>query len=196
MLIRIIAFPGWHEGIHGEPEQVKRQMPAMSGSLQPQDIDMNTKSCCFKGSAKTPYIVTLSKCTCVDFERRKLPCKHIYRLAHEVGCIELPFGKSYADIEKNILQSYRRTGPWGNWHPDLHKLPDQKTRIDRAGSEMMEIAAIDRQLERGRINYYWVTLESCTCADFEERGLPCKHIYRLHQELSDCARDGFHTPRR
>lgn len=26
---------------------------------------------------------------------------------------------------------------------------------------------------------YFVTLKSCTCADFKERQLPCKHIYRL-----------------
>lgn len=30
---------------------------------------------------------------------------------------------------------------------------------------------------------YQTTLNSCTCADFIERKLPCKHIYRLAQEL-------------
>ncbi len=32
---------------------------------------------------------SLTKCNCADFERRKLPCKHIYRLAVELGIIEI-----------------------------------------------------------------------------------------------------------
>lgn len=31
------------------------------------------------------YRVTLSDCECVDFYRRQLPCKHMYRLALELG---------------------------------------------------------------------------------------------------------------
>jgi len=33
---------------------------------------------------------TLESCTCPDFKERKLPCKHMYRLASELGLIELP----------------------------------------------------------------------------------------------------------
>ena len=32
--------------------------------------------------------VTLDSCTCYDFQSRDLPCKHMYRLALELGCLE------------------------------------------------------------------------------------------------------------
>lgn len=34
------------------------------------------------------YDVSLLKCDCVDFQRRQLPCKHMYRLAMELGLIK------------------------------------------------------------------------------------------------------------
>ena len=34
------------------------------------------------------------------------------------------------------------------------------------------------------INGYNVTLTSCTCRDFAMRQLPCKHMYKLAQELN------------
>lgn len=36
------------------------------------------------------YDVTLNSCTCHDFQMRQLPCKHIYKLAFELGYFELP----------------------------------------------------------------------------------------------------------
>ena len=42
-----------------------------------------------KGSGKQAYEVYLENCTCMDFMRRKLPCKHMYRLAHELGVFRL-----------------------------------------------------------------------------------------------------------
>lgn len=40
-----------------------------------------------KGSADQPYTVTLNCCTCPDFERTQRPCKHMYRLALELGLL-------------------------------------------------------------------------------------------------------------
>lgn len=41
------------------------------------------------GNPKDIYTVTLLKCECMDFKNRHLPCKHIYRLALELGVINL-----------------------------------------------------------------------------------------------------------
>ena len=40
-----------------------------------------------KGKEPQPYEVTLDSCTCKDFERTRHPCKHMYRLALELGLL-------------------------------------------------------------------------------------------------------------
>lgn len=40
-----------------------------------------------KGESGSIYHVTLSSCTCPDFTSRKKPCKHMYRLALELGAL-------------------------------------------------------------------------------------------------------------
>lgn len=42
-------------------------------------------SCTAKTSSGNSYRVTLDSCTCPDFTYRHIPCKHMYRLALEVG---------------------------------------------------------------------------------------------------------------
>lgn len=73
---------------HHDPEQIKRQKSACSKKLTPVSLDENFKCGTFEGSSKD-YLTTLKKCECVDFSKRKLPCKHIYRLAHELGVYNL-----------------------------------------------------------------------------------------------------------
>ena len=70
--------------IHFNPEQVKRQKSALDKKLTPLEIDRENETGKFRGSKKD-YCTTLSNCQCVDFGRRRLPCKHMYRLAMEVG---------------------------------------------------------------------------------------------------------------
>lgn len=38
-------------------------------------------TCTFAGSEGGQYHTTLSGCTCPDFQKRKVPCKHMYYLA-------------------------------------------------------------------------------------------------------------------
>ena len=52
---------------------------------------------------------------------------------------------------------------WGGWSPTIHADRKQKARCARA--------------EENR--NYETTLSSCSCPDFAERRLPCKHIYNL-----------------
>lgn len=71
-------------GVNDAPDQIKRLEKAKMYACTPLSVSM--EECCgvFSGSHGT-YNTTLDSCTCVDFVRRKLPCKHIYRLAIELG---------------------------------------------------------------------------------------------------------------
>ena len=82
------TFGAWPIDVHDDPEQIKRQKSASEAKLTPQSIDHAHQIAVFKGSGKKPYDTTLEKCTCIDFFRRRLPCKHIYRLAFELGVFD------------------------------------------------------------------------------------------------------------
>lgn len=71
-------------GVNDAPDQIKRLESAKKAACTPLGVSVD--ECCgvFSGSHGT-YNTTLSDCTCVDFIRRKLPCKHIFRLAIELG---------------------------------------------------------------------------------------------------------------
>lgn len=80
-----MTFGNWPDELLHDSEQKKRMVSAASTKTKPQSIDTLNQSGTFVGSAATPYTTTLNTCTCVDFIRRKLPCKHMYRLASELG---------------------------------------------------------------------------------------------------------------
>lgn len=82
------SWSQWDE-IHGLSDQVKRQKSASEKKNTPVSIDRSNATGTFKGSAKSNYVTTLSSCNCVDFSRRHLPCKHMYRLAHELSLFSL-----------------------------------------------------------------------------------------------------------
>lgn len=89
----------WDEIVHDSPEQQARQQQAAGIENKPCVIIMNVKkivnntvdlssdttySARFEDSGNTIH-TTLKKCDCEDFKRRHLPCKHMYRLAMEIG---------------------------------------------------------------------------------------------------------------
>lgn len=78
----------WND-VHQNPEQLKRQKSACKSEVSPVSIDFDDCSGVFHGS-KTDYSTDLNECTCVDFARRMLPCKHMYRLAYELHLFQLP----------------------------------------------------------------------------------------------------------
>lgn len=80
-----MQFGKWPANIHDLPDQKKRAESARKSGMTPISIDAGAASAVFAGSGKSPYETTLDSCTCSDFVRRKLPCKHIYRLAAELG---------------------------------------------------------------------------------------------------------------
>ena len=74
-------------------ESVSRMRKAMEKKYAPVQIDRDEKTGIFNGSASVPYYTTLVSCTCADFsisgKNPDKPCKHMYRLAHELGVCNL-----------------------------------------------------------------------------------------------------------
>ncbi len=83
-----MSFDRWDLSIHNNPDQLKRRISA--SKIKPSDIKLDEihSSAIICGSGEEPYSVTLDSCTCYDFQSRDLPCKHMYRLALELGCLE------------------------------------------------------------------------------------------------------------
>lgn len=86
----IPAFGPWPEQNAG-PDEEKRLNSAQQSKTSPTSIDREHETGVFYGSGKLPYQTSLAACTCNDFVKRKKPCKHIYRLAMELGIIPLDY---------------------------------------------------------------------------------------------------------
>lgn len=100
-----ITFGKWDDSIHQLPEQHDRMIRARSATTTPDNVDKESQTAVFKAGK---YHVTLNSCTCVDFMRNKRPCKHIYRLAMELGLLEdntYNTGEKYED-KSDLLQSF------------------------------------------------------------------------------------------
>lgn len=76
---------------------------------------------------------------------------------------------------------------FGKWDSSIHEDVEQLTRYYEAKNSNMKYSInhvsktanfIDKENEE-----YETTLDSCTCSDFKERQLPCKHIYKLAMML-------------
>lgn len=74
----------WSKETHETEFAQKRIKSAKSAKLTPIKIDKEDLYGYFQGSHGR-YETFLDSCPCGDFIRNKLPCKHIYRLAIELG---------------------------------------------------------------------------------------------------------------
>lgn len=121
-----------------------------------------------------------------------------------VGAVVLLFPRIKADFKKakndtpsaQTINGFGYSGGpvFGPWDPSVHAAPGQYARFGRAmarplspfskGGKSTEILGFDKETNsvrvKGRMDrVYSVSLDRCTCPDFQERGLPCKHIYAL-----------------
>lgn len=78
----------WKQEIHTTDYALKRIKSAQSAKLTPIRIDATDFYGHFQGSHGR-YETFLDYCPCGDFRRSNLPCKHIYRLAIELGLIDI-----------------------------------------------------------------------------------------------------------
>lgn len=82
-----INFGNWDEELHKDPEQLKRICTMQR--IKPENVTIfpEEERAQIIGTDGV-YDVTLNTCTCVDFFMRRQPCKHIYKLASELGYLE------------------------------------------------------------------------------------------------------------
>lgn len=145
------------------------------------EVDPATETARFSSTSDLPYYDTsLSQCTCHDFQDRRLPCKHIYRLAVELGVIEI-IRRPAGGYNKELLAEVKSM-------EDVDSHPEQIKRIEKARGIKMAPISIDYMSQTAIFSGsgktpYETTVVSCTCRDYFVRRLPCKHIYRLRMEL-------------
>lgn len=84
-------FSAKNEALHEGYDQLQRQQKALDLKMSSVNRDKQT------GTIKD-YAVSLNSCTCVDFRKRHKPCKHIYRLAFELGLFDLDAAKINAQL--------------------------------------------------------------------------------------------------
>lgn len=73
---------------------------------------------------------------------------------------------------------------FGSWDVSIHGADGQDVRFDRALFQNVVIRSYDPATGTAEIlgthgDIYQTSLDRCTCEDFQRRGLPCKHIYKL-----------------
>lgn len=84
-----MTFGNWDEDLHLDPKQVTKIANALTIKASDITLDPNTESALIAGSGASPYKVTLNTCECGSFKDKK-PCKHMYRLAMELGLFDGP----------------------------------------------------------------------------------------------------------
>lgn len=75
---------------HGSKDQEKRLASARAAACTPTFVDVQSAFAYFQGDHGR-YETFLDRCDCADFRRRELPCKHMYRLALELGLLPGPY---------------------------------------------------------------------------------------------------------
>ncbi|MBP3836568.1 MAG: SWIM zinc finger family protein [Pyramidobacter sp.] len=75
--------------INAHPAQAERREKAGTRKCAPLSIDRENQTGTFQGSKGGVYRTSLTECSCRDFMMRQFPCKHMYRLRHELGLSSL-----------------------------------------------------------------------------------------------------------
>lgn len=116
----IPEFGPWKEKDHLGTKQENAIKAAQGPKITPMQgtVDREKQTAVFWGSGREPYRTSLGACTCSAF-RGIAPCKHIYRLAMELGIIDLPFRTGTPKGELLETQVH-----WRDALAEIEKLPD------------------------------------------------------------------------
>jgi hypothetical protein len=88
-----------------------------------------------------------------------------------------PEEKSKAETDR-LRHLEKDDKQWGSWNLHIHNSDYQHNRQYSAYYILREFGGNTLEsAKKGLIHNYQVSLKSCTCPDFKERQLPCKHIY-------------------
>ncbi len=104
-------FGNWEENVHTDYEQIKRIAFSQRITSENVTVDTQKETAVITGRDGT-YDVSLNHCTCYDFDSRQLPCKHIYRLASDLGLLEMPkpsrkAAKEFKDHVQDDVDHYK-----------------------------------------------------------------------------------------
>lgn len=159
----------WNPEVHETDYAAKRIKSARSAKLTPIKVDYDDLYGYFQGRSGR-YETFLDRCPCGDFRRGKVPCKHIYRLAMELGVLDADFSSNSAaiitpktdraslddtiDIVESLsddaqAQLKRIANGYTSEHPNVtvynvsaatHELIESGLVVDVGGGEIREVA--------------------------------------------------------
>ena len=127
----------WDSHIHNQDEQIKRQIRAAPNDMNPVSVDRAASTAKF-GGTDSVHTACLTECSCVDFRTRKLPCKHIYRLASELGLYKLNINISYSEIDNEVLKNIRKLKAELRQNPNKAKIVDASKQSEVNLSQHLE----------------------------------------------------------
>lgn len=130
-------FDSRHKKLHNKPEQIARQYRALDVVVY--DID-------YTGQVGfiNDYHVTLEDCTCPDFQynqKGKKPCKHMYRLAMELGLFPYPVlsTSSSSFIDESVIDDSKKEA-------DFIVIDNQVAMTQQAVSKLLNITISDLRM--------------------------------------------------
>lgn len=121
---------------------------------------------------------------CAAIALKAFAAKAVSSFDELVNKLQITYGRVYPDGHQPVgeCQVLPDIGGFAGWDAAVHRRPEQIKRRQRAAG--LTDSIIDYQNQSGLINGYTVTPAGCTCIDFQERKLPCKHIYHLVTKLN------------
>ncbi len=152
----------WSEEIHQTEDQIERKQRGASSKCAPVALDEFIGIGIFSGSSREKYHTALTECECVDFQRRKLPCKHIYRLAHELKILSMALDTTKHVNKWQLIDSLNALTEDAQilvmemlyffiYHPEklpLKRDPDDKTHELLASGLAVELEDINTGVKR------------------------------------------------
>lgn len=90
-------FGKWID-VHDSQAQRNSFDRAKKAGCTPIELSKEDQYAKFSGDSGI-HTTTLSECSCPDFSTKKLPCKHMYRLAMELGMIDAKFETDASKIK-------------------------------------------------------------------------------------------------
>ena len=98
------CFKNWDESRNLEPEQIKRRLNGEKIKSDKVTVNREAQTAEIVGSSGEVYAVSLAECSCMDYYMKKSPCKHMYRLADELG-VSNPFPAVDRTVEDAFITS-------------------------------------------------------------------------------------------
>lgn len=98
----------WEDSKHQSSEQIFRMKRAVyGGTMQILNFNSQTGEAFVHGQSGQDYIINSASCSCEDYQKRQLPCKHMYFVAINAPLDAPPITSSFA--EYNYTQSVQRS---------------------------------------------------------------------------------------